>query len=200
VGHVRDAGQYLGNLVPLRVALEGWARDSPSHRWNLCDNRANPLEWIASPAIQTLVYWYQKGRLPKTLRWENLDFDCYGAFNNEMFELERAFDAGSGFLKISPLDEEPEAKKLSHIAQRQAKQRHKQLGEELGLTQITRIGQPSFKWYVLRNFLGKTPTEIDRLELDNQRHGGSPDDVSRISHGIATVADLVGFSRAPRQK
>ena len=199
-GHVRDAGQVLRNLAPLRAAIEGWASDTPCRRWNLCDSDGAPLEWIASAAIQTLVYWYQKGRLPKTLKWENLDFYCYGSFNEEMFELERAFDAGSGFLKISPTGEEPEAKKLSDRAQREAKQRYKQLGEQRKLTKIKNIAPLHFQWYVLRSFLGWTPTEIDRGEQKHGRIGGSPGDVSRISQGIRTVADLVGFRRGSRQK
>jgi hypothetical protein len=197
-GHVRDAGQYLGNLAPLRAAIEGWAYDSPCGRWNLCDNDGGPLEWIARPAVQTLVDWYQKGR-PETLKWENLDFHCYGARNKELFELERAFDAGGGLLRISP-GEEPEAKKLSDRAQRAAKQRYKQLGEKLGLTRIKNVGQLHFVWYVLRTFLGLMPAEIDRRERECGRHGGSIGDVSRISQGIKTIADLVGFSREPRQR
>jgi len=199
-GHVRDAGGFLKNLAPLRAAIEAWANDSSGRRWNLCDNDGAPLEWIADAAVQTLVDWYQKGRLPKKLKWENLDLYCYGAFNEEMFELERAFNAGSGFLKISPQGEEPEAKKLSDRAQRGAKQRYKQLGEQNKLNRIKSIAESHFQWYVLRTFLGLTPTQIDRLEQEQGWSGGGPGDVSRISHGIKTIADLVGFSRESRQK
>lgn len=199
-GHVRHAGPVLGNLAPLRVAIEGWAIDIPNRRWNLCDNDGAPLEWIASAAIQTVVYWYEKGRLPRNLKWENADFHCYGAFNKKMFELERAFDAGSGYLKISPLDEEPEAKKLSDRAQRAAKHTYKKLGKKLGLVLIKDVDRFHFAWYVLRTFLGWTPTEIDLRERKHGRCGGSPGDVSRISHGIGTVAEMVGFSRPLRQK
>ena len=194
-GHVRNAGQFLRNLAPLRAAIKGWASDIPLRRWNLCDNDGAPLEWIANAAIQTLVYWYQKDRLPKTLKWENLDFYCYGSFNEEMFKLERAFDAGSGFLKISPTGEEPEAKKLSDRAQREAKQRYKQLGEQRKLTKIKNIAPLHFQWYVLRSFLGWTPTEIDRGEQKHGRIGGSPGDVQE-SHRALEQSPISSVSAA----
>jgi hypothetical protein len=51
-----NIGPFLKNLAPLREAIKGWANDSPRRRWNLRDNDGAPLEWIASAAVQTLVY------------------------------------------------------------------------------------------------------------------------------------------------
>jgi len=207
-GHVRDAGNTISptgmvfpNLRPLRASLVRWAKDEPQHGWNLCDHEGEPLDWIADAAVQTLVYWQQRGGLPKNLRWENLDLHCYRSLDSEpeleMFELERQFDAGAGFVRIVP-EHGIDYSRLSARNQRKAKQKYKFLGRHLGLTPMQRPARRDFEWYALQTFLGFKLREIRERELLAGRSVGdprNPDDVSAISHSIKKIADLVGFRR-----
>jgi len=163
-GHVRDAGRItgsmgviFGNLLPLKTALIGWATDNPRQRWNLCDNKGEPLDWIIEAAVQTLACWHRRGRLPKMLSWENLDFHWYRSLDSEdafeMFDIERHFDAGSGYIRIAP-EIGAESSRLSDRAQRTAKQEYKSLGGKLGLTRMQHVSSRFFEWYALRTFLG----------------------------------------------
>jgi hypothetical protein len=207
-GHVRDAGRVLpgmgllyGNLRPLKAALIGWAKDEPRLRWNLCGDEDEPVEWVADAALQTLVYWQERGRLPKNLHWANLDLFCYGSLNCEeayrMFDLERHFDAGSGFVRVTPEHGE-ESSRFPDREQRKAKREYKSLGQKLGLTRMQGISARYFAWYAMRTFLGFKLREIREQELQRGVSIGDPkdpNDLSAIAMGIRKVADLVGFHR-----
>ena len=207
-GHVRDAGNTFSptgvvfpNLRPLRASLVRWAKDEPQHGWNLCDHEGEPLDWIADAAVQTLVYWQQRGGLPKSLRWENLDLDCYRSLDSEpaikMFELEREFDAGAGFVRIVP-EHGVDYSRLSARNQRKAKQKYKFLGRQFGLARMQRPSRRDFEWYALQTFLGFKLREIREREFQAGRSVGdrrNSDDLSAISHSIKKIADLVGFRR-----
>jgi hypothetical protein len=209
--HVETAGDIersagwiiLGNLKPLRDGLTRWAKGGSRKRWNLCSkDGVSPLDWIADAAVQTLVFWQMRGKLPKVLRWENLHFYCYRALDTdesiEMFNMERSFDAGSGYLRIAP-ESGVEPVPFSDRVQRAAKQQYKSSGQKLGLIPMPRVSARYFEWYALQTFLGFKLKEIREREL---RMGGdgigdpsNPDDLSAIAHGIATVARLVEFRR-----
>jgi hypothetical protein len=213
-GHVKDAGRFVppievvsGNLVPLEVAIVRWANDEPQHRWSLCGNDGQPLDWIADAAVQTLVYWLQRGRLPKNLRWENLDFHCYRSLDSEdafeMLAMEQDFDAGAGYLRIAP-EFGIDFSRLSDREQRAAKKEYKLLGQKQELTRMQRVSARYSEWYALQTFLGSKLREIRERELGTRRKAGigtgvgdpqDPEDLSAIAHGIKTVADLVGFRR-----
>jgi len=204
-----DKTVYLGNLRPLRNAIVRWAEDEPTRRWNLCDGPGEPLEWVADTAVQTLVWWYvdKRGKLPKNLRWQGIELDCYRSLDSEealtMFDVEGNFDAGGGFLRVAPEDG-VEASRLSARAQRTAKKEYKTLGNKLGLTRMQRLSPRFFEWYVLQTFFGLKLSEIREREMVTTRNGDTglgigdlsdPNDLSAIIHGIKQVADLVGFRR-----
>jgi len=206
-GHVKSAGQIVpsigvafGNLGPLKTALVRWAKDEPERRWNLCDNDGEPLNWLAEPAVWTLVWWEEKGCLPKLLQWEDFELFHYRPLGSpqadRMFELERHFDAGAGYYRIAPQDG-VEFSRLSYRAQRAAKQEYDALGVALHLETMPRIALRHIRWYVLRTFLGLKLREIRERERQveglNLGDPEDPDDFSAISHGIRTVADLVDF-------
>jgi hypothetical protein len=181
-GHVRHAGDIagsmgiiFGNLRPLKAALIGWAKDDPQHRWNLCDNEGEPLDWVADAAVQTVASWQRRGRLPKILRWENLDFHLYRSLDSEdayqMFEMERQFDSGSGYIRIAP-ECGVESSRLSDRAQRTAKQQYKSLGRKLGLTRMHRVSSRYFEWYARQTFLESKLQEIRERELQTARNDG----------------------------
>ncbi len=208
-GHLRDAGRFVplpgvvfGNLKPLREAILRWAKDEPHGHWNLCDSEGEPLEWVADAAVQTLVYWEKNGRLPKNLRWENLDLHCYQSLDSEeaylMFALEGHFDAGSGFIRVAP-EQGSDFARLSNRAQRAAKREYKSLGEALGLTRMSSISARYFKWYAQRTFLKLKLREIRECELSLGEGGvgdyNNKDDLAAISHGIKRIADIIGFAR-----
>lgn len=208
-GHVRTAGdtehsagwEILGNLKPLRDALTRWAKGGSRTRWNLCSNDGSPLDWIADAAVQTLVFWKMRGNLPKRPKWENLNFYCYRALDSkeaeEMFKMERSFDAGSGYLRIAP-ESGAEPVPLSARAQRAARRQYKSLGRKLGLTPKPRLSARYFEWYALQTFLDFKLREIRDREMEKGRSGvgaRNPDDLSAIAHGIQTVARLVAFRR-----
>lgn len=206
-GHVRDAGNAVppdrwivhGNLKLLRDALTSWARGDRDDPWNLCDNEGTPLEWIADAAVQTLVSWNRKDTLPNRLKWENLDYYCYRALDSdesmEMLRLEQGFDAGSGYLRIAP-ESGAESEPFSSREQRAAKQQYKSLGRALGLRLVPRVSKRYFEWYALQMFLGWKLMRIrEREEQSGRACVGHLHDLSGIAHGIAKVADLVGFRR-----
>ncbi len=182
-GHVEDAGRFdtcvgllYPELIPLRTALVRWANDDPLHRWNLCDSVGVLIEWIAEAAVQTLVYWQQRGRIPKTLKWEGLDFHRYRSLDSvearDMFVLERHFDAGSGYARIAPEDGPPDSPRLPDRVQREAKQEYKSLGEKLGLARMLMVSRRYFEWYAKRTFLELRLREIREWELVRSRDKG----------------------------
>ncbi len=207
--HVQGAGQIepstgvvvFGNLTPFRDALKRWAKDESRKRWDLCDNKGEPVDWVADAAVQTLVFWKKRERLPKKLKWENHDFHAYRSLDSEdayrMFDMELRFDAGSGFVRLAP-EHGTEYSRLSDRAQRAAKAEYTSLGQKLGLTRMQQVSERYFEWYVLQTFLGFKLREIRERERKRGVSLGDPQDphdFSAISHGIKPVADLVGFRR-----
>jgi hypothetical protein len=212
-GHIRDAGRIesmgviFGNLKPLRTALMLWAKDEPLHRWNLCDGEGELLDWVADAAVQTLVWWQRKDRLPKGLSWKNINLHCYGSLESEdslrMLELEQDFDAGSGYIPIAP-DSGVHASRLSYRQQRTALKEYESLGQKLGLARMTSPSARYFEWYAMHTFLGSTLQQVREHEFKTPRKGGTglgvgdprdPNDLSAVSHGIKKIADLIGFRR-----
>jgi len=205
--HVRVAGSEvpsLGtifeNLMPLRNALVEWATDQQLRRWNLCDERTEPVDWVAEAAVQTLVIWELRGELPKRLKWENLDLLPQRSLDSneatDMFQLERAFDATDGFVSAGGL---PDVQPLPSRALRTAKRQYKILGKRLGLQLMSRISEHYFDWYVRHTFLDWTLGRIRTREIKagatNVGHPGDRRDRSSVSKGVKLVADLVGFRR-----
>jgi hypothetical protein len=207
--HARDAGRLAsmgivsGNLVPLKNAIAQWATDTPLRRWDLCDNEARPLDWVASTAVETLVYWHGRGGLPKTLEWYTVNLFHHRALDSEdafrMLDMEESFDAGSGFIRLAP-ESGTEPVRLSAREQRRTAQEYKFLGQEQGLTRMPKVHARYFKWYALRTFFGRTLAQIRALEFKEGAGTGigdprDPDDLSAISRGVKRIADLVGFHR-----
>jgi hypothetical protein len=178
-----------GNLVPLKEALVRWMKDGRQHRWNLCDNDGTPLDWIADGAMQTLEYWWSKKRLPKNLRWIAGELHQYWSLPNsevlhDLLELESQIDPPLG----------PLYSRLSYRKQRRAEQRYRSLMKSLGPEKVQLIGQRHCLWYALQTFLGLTRRQIRSRA---KAHVGDEADLTAISHGISSIADLVGFRREP---
>lgn len=199
---VTGLGVIFENLVPLQTAFVSWVKDLPLCRWNLCDERGEPLDWLADAAVQTLVIWALRRGLPKTLKWENLDLLPQRSFDSdkamEMFMLERQFDATLGFVPISGGDV-AKGLRLSDRAQRKAKGKYKSLGAALQLDRMSRASEHYVEWYAKRCFLNRTLREIREEEIrsgaTNVGQHDDPNDLSAISKGIKAIADVVGFRR-----
>ena len=214
-GHVQAAGDVTstglvisGNLKPLREELDRWAAGGPENAWNLLDEDGNPIDWIASAALQTLVSWKVCGRPPKALQWESLELRAYRRLESvedfRMIDLEGHFNRGAGFLELSP-GGNPERRRLSDREQRQAKREYTKLGRKRGLAQMPRtMSSRYFKWYAQYTFLGFQQKRIRQIEIDQRPVGvgdvTSPDDLAAVSTGIRKIADAVGFRRHSRKR
>ena len=196
--HLRDAGKpqpsagyvIYGNLVPLKDALIRWMKDGRQHRWNLCDNDAMPLDWLADAALQTLDSWWASKRLPKNLRWATSgELDHHWSLPNsemvhDLLDLESQIEAPVG----------PQYSRLSYRDQRRAERQYRSLMKSLGPEKVPLIARRHCLWYALQTFLGLTRREIRKRTKANV---GDQADLTAISHGISSIADLVGFRRQP---
>lgn len=214
-GHIRTAGDetvpgqaYFRNLKPLREELTRWAEGGPEKVWNLLDDEKRPIEWIASTAVQTLVWWKIRRELPKTLKWENFEWHAYRRLETvgdfRMFDLEGHFNRGAGFRRIT-MGNAQEQRRLSDREQRKAKREYVKLAKRRGLARMPgKISAHYFKWYVQYCFLGLRQREIRQLELDRGKgvigNIQDPEDLASISIGIRIIADLVGFRRQSRKR
>lgn len=213
-GHVRDAGResagqiIFGNLNPLRQELTRWAAGGPEKAWNLLDNEKRPLEWIASAALQTLVWWKIQGGLPKILQWENSDWHAYRSLETvddfRMLDLEGHFNKGAAFLLLTP-GKIQEQRRFSVREQRCAEREYVKLGKRRGLKRMPhKISPHYFNWYILHTFLGLRQNEIRQREIDKRATGigdtKDPEDLASISIGIKRIADLVGFRRRSHRR
>jgi len=214
-GHIRRAGDvltgseqaYLRNLKPLRDELTRWAEGGPERAWNLLDNEKKPLDWIASAAVQTLVFWKLRGGLPKVLQWENFELRAYRSLETvedfSMLGLERHFDAGSDFMRISPAKGQ-EHKRLSARQQRIAEREYAVLGKKRGLKRMPReISSHYFNWFAQYTFLGLRLKEIRQRQMKRRAVGvgdvNDPEDLAAVWIGIKKIADLVGFRRTRKR-
>ena len=155
-------------------------------------------------------HWFggiRKAIRPKNLHWENFDLHHYRSLDSpeaiDMFDMERHFDAGSGYVRITPGNAQ-EPSRFTARQQRTARKRYASLGQKLVLTRMQHVSVRYFEWYALRTFLGLKTQEIREREGRTPRKGGTgigignpndPNDFSAIAHGIKLVSDLVGFHR-----
>ena len=209
-GHICNAGDAIPNtsrivaqnLKPLREALTLWMTGSLGNKWNFCDNDGQPIEWVADSAVQTLIYWLDRGGVPKVPRFENDHFYSYRSLQSpsdfRMLDLERKFDRGEGIFLIAPEDG-IDATPFSARQQRKAKKEYKVLGESVGLKPMPHRRDRYFEWYALRTFLNWKLREIREWEI---ARGGrkvgeveDPDDLDAVQKGVVAVGKLVGFHR-----